>query len=105
MGGRVSKESWDRVFMCSRELWNKFDPIGVIHLVDDEYDTYAGEAALLATRFAAKEEFLASAKDAVYQKMALRMPIVLVESFGVLLHRELSEVVREISNDDELYDE
>jgi hypothetical protein len=73
-------------------------------MVDDEYDFYAGEAALLATRFAAKEEFSAGAKAAVYQRMGLSMPIALVENFGALLHRELSEVVREISDHDELFD-
>lgn len=91
--------------MCSRELWNRFDPIGVADRVRDEYDFYACEAALLATRFSAKEEFLASAKTSVYQRMGLSTPIALVEDFGVLLHRELSEVVREISDHGELFDE
>lgn len=76
--------------MWSRELWNKFDPIGVVDWVDDEYDFYAGEAALLATRFAAKEEILAGVKAAVYQRMGLSTPIEKVESFSVLLHQKLS---------------
>lgn len=106
MNRRISKASWDRIFLHARKLWNQFDPIGVVALakVDDEYDHYAGEAALLATKFAAEDEFQASAKKAVYQWMGLSTPIALVENFGSVLHRELIGAVTEIADRDDLFE-
>ena len=106
MNRRVSKASWDRIFLHAQKLWNQFDPIGVVALaeVDDEYDHYAGEAALLATKFAAEDEFQASAKKAVYQRMGLSTPITLVESFGSVLHRELIGAVTEVADRDDLFE-
>lgn len=105
MNRRVSKASWDRIFLHARKLWNQFDPIGVVTLaeVDDEYEHYAGEVALLATKFAAEDEFQASVKNAVYQRMGLSMPITLVESFGSVWHRELIGAVTEIADRDDLF--
>ena len=107
MNRRVSKASWDRIFLHARKLWNQFDPIGVVALaeVDDEYDHYAGDAALLATKFAVEDEFQAAAKNAVYQWMGLSTPIALVESFGTLLHRELTEIASEILEQGELFED
>ena len=92
--------------MHARKLWNQFDPIGVVALTeaDDEYDHYAGEAALLATKLAAEDEFQASAKNAVYQRMGLSTPVTLVESFGSVLHRELVGAVTEIVDRDDLFE-
>ncbi len=104
MSGRVSKESWDVIFLRARKLWNQFDPIGVVALVDDEYDYYAGEAALLATKFATEDEFRVGAKNAVYQTMGLSTPITLVDDFGTLLHRELTNVAQGLADQGMLFD-
>jgi hypothetical protein len=37
---RLSSDDRTRRFAHARELWNEFDPIGVVHAVSNEYDNY-----------------------------------------------------------------
>jgi hypothetical protein len=103
-GMSVKKESWDQIFLASRVLWNEFDPIGVVGPnVQDEYDPYAGEAALLAAQYAHIDEFITGARNAVYQRMGLRTPITLADQFASQLHSELSSLAQSLTSMNELF--
>ena len=71
---RLEKKEWRERWSELRDLWNEFDPIGVMSSEDwpkDEYETYVGGCMKLLQEEASAEELEAYVKWAVYEYMGL----------------------------------
>ena len=73
---RLSKEQSRQRWNELRDLWNEFDPIGVMDVPDwprDEYESYVGPTMRLLERDAAIEEIVECLEWAVCERMGLEL--------------------------------
>jgi hypothetical protein len=68
---RLSKEESRQRYAEGRKLWNEFDPIGVAHAVQDEYDNYIGPCLRIVEEGGGPERLEPYLRHIVFEYMGL----------------------------------
>lgn len=82
---RLSKEQSRQRWAELRDLWNGFDPIGVMHDPQwprDEYENYVGRTMRLLEQDAGAEEIMACLEWAVCERMGLDLDCQVATAFA-----------------------
>lgn len=86
---RLSKEESRQRYAEGRQLWNEFDPIGVVDAVDDEYDMYVGPTLRLCEEGKGSREIEKYAEFVVYDRMGMSHTpegIAAIKEFSAKFH-------------------